>query len=79
MFTMCLAVKCYTVCSLDIYVILMACHCYAMFYLALVLILTFGYLSFGLRLELLSLESKPVIRYTIIGLHNKLSCAKYYS
>jgi len=27
MFSMCLAIKCYRVCSLDIYIILMACHC----------------------------------------------------
>ena len=51
MLSMCLAIKCYTVCNLDIYIILMSCHC--------------CHVWFGLRLglvlglELPSLESKP--------------------
>ena len=49
---MCVAIKCCTVCSLDIYIILMSCHCSVMFDLALtfVLVLTFKYLSLVLGL-----------------------------
>ena len=41
MLNMCLAIKCYTVCNLDIYIciILMSCHCYVMFDLAFALVL----------------------------------------
>jgi len=52
------AIKCYTVCSLDIYIILMSCQCYEMFdlALALVLVVTFGYRSLGLAHQGLGLE-----------------------
>jgi len=57
MLSMCLAIKCYTVCSLDIYIILMPYHSYVMFDLAFTLVLTLEYLTLVLDLELLSLES----------------------
>jgi len=51
------------ICEYIRYMILMSCHCYVMFDLALVLVLTFDYLSLGLghAFELLSLECKPEV------------------